>query len=214
MERGACERARTQWFALRVKPRSEKAVATMAHNKGFEEFVPLYECRRRWTDRIKSVHLPLFPGYVFCRLNAEHRLPLLTIPGVLHFVGVGKIPAPIEASEIATIQSAVQSGLGTAPWPFLALGQWVRLDGGPLAGLEGILIKINNQHRLVVSLSLLRRSVAVEIEREWVTPLDRGGRHVELPANKVLSPVSGAGAGADTGVGLATELGLRLSHRV
>jgi transcription antitermination factor NusG len=80
------------WFALRVKSRFEKLVTSMARNKGFEEFLPLYQSRRRWSDRLKSVELPLFPGYVFCKLHPEHRLPLLTIPGVLHFVGIGKSP--------------------------------------------------------------------------------------------------------------------------
>ena len=89
-----------QWFALRVKSRSEKTVAMMAQNKGFEEFVPLYQSRRRWSDRMKSLELPLFPGYVFCRLNVERRMPLLTIPGVLHFVGIGRTPMPIEDAEI------------------------------------------------------------------------------------------------------------------
>src|SRR5579863_2483916 len=92
------------WFALRVKSRSEKIVATIARNKGFEEFLPLYQSRRRWSDRFKSVELPLFPGYVFCRLNPEFRLPLLTIPGVMSFVGIGKVPVPIEEAEIAAIK--------------------------------------------------------------------------------------------------------------
>ncbi len=179
---------RDQWFALRVRPRSEKLVATMARNKGFEEFLPLYACRRRWTDRIKSVELPLFPGYVFCRLVPEYRLPLLTIPGVMHFVGLGRTPVPIDDSEIAAIQSAVQSGLRTAPWPFVAVGERVRLEDGPLAGLEGIVIKVRNEHRLVVSLSLLKRSVTVEIERDWVKPLGAG---VLPPRNTLAMPQPG-----------------------
>src|ERR1700691_2358771 len=107
------------WFALRVKSRSEKIVATIARNKGFEEFLPLYQSRRRWSDRFKSVDLPLFPGYVFCRLNPEFRLPVLTIPGVLSFVGIGKIPVPIADAEIDTIQRALGAGLLAEPYPFL-----------------------------------------------------------------------------------------------
>ena len=160
------------WFALRVKSRFEKLVASMAHNKGFEEFLPLYKSCRRWSDRCKSVELPLFPGYVFCRLDPENRLSLLTIPGVLHFVGIGKIPVAIDQSEIDAIQAAIRSGLGTEPWPFLAVGQRVRLEIGPLAGLEGFLVRVRKEHRLVVSLPLLQRSVAVEIERDWAKPLD------------------------------------------
>src|SRR5271166_5962060 len=97
------ENAAEAWFALRVRSRCEKIVAAMIHNKGFQEFLPLYRSRRRWSDRLKSVELPLFPGYVLCRLNPLCRLRLLTIPGVQHFVGIGKTPVPIEESEIASI---------------------------------------------------------------------------------------------------------------
>ena len=125
------------WLALRVKSRCEKQVASIARGKGFEEFLPLYQSRRRWSDRYTSVELPLFPGYVFCRLDPKNRLPLLTIPGALHFVGIGKIPLPIDPAEIAAVQAAVQSGLGAEPFPFLAVGQRIRLEGGPLAGMDG-----------------------------------------------------------------------------
>lgn len=170
-----------RWFALRVKSRCEKVVAMMAQNKGFEEFLPLYQARRRWSDRVQSVELPLFPGYLFCRLDPQRRLPLLTIPGVLHFVGIGKIPIPIEDAEIAAIQTAIRSGLSTEPCPFLEVGQRVRLEDGPLAGLEGILVGTSKQQRLVVSVTLLQRSVAVAIERDWATPLDVSGRPLIIP---------------------------------
>jgi transcription antitermination factor NusG len=168
-----------QWYALRVKPRAEKFVASIARNKGFEEFLPLYQCRRRWSDRFKWVELPLFPGYVFCRLNPQYRLPLLTIPGALHFVGLGKVPVPIDDAEIRAIQTLVRSGVQAEPCAFLNAGQRVRLEQGPLAGLEGVFVEIRKQQRVVVSVSLLMRSVAVEIERDWVTPLDARGREIE-----------------------------------
>lgn len=176
-----------QWFALRVKSRYEKLAATMAHNKGFEEFLPLYQCRRRWSDRFKSVDLPLFPGYLFCRLNPEYRLPILTIPGVLHLVGLGRMPVPIDDAEVAAIQTAVRSGLGVEPWPFLDVGQRVRLEDGPLAGLEGILVERRKQHRIVVSVTLLKRSVGVEIEADWVRPLDGDRRS---PLIRLQRPVA------------------------
>jgi transcription antitermination factor NusG len=175
-----------QWFALRVKSRSEKVVSTIARNKGFEEFLPLYQCRRRWSDRLKSVEFPLFPGYVFCRLDPQYRLPLLTIPGVIQFVGIGKVPVPIDDAEIMAIQSAVATGLSTEPWPFLEVGQRVRLEDGPLAGLEGFLIEIRKRFRVVVSVSLLKRSMAVEIDREWVAPLDGSGRRLAVPIRRSL----------------------------
>ena len=158
------------WFAVRVKSRHEKIVAEVARNKGFEQF--LNRCHRRWSDRVKSVELLLFPGYLFCRLNPEHRVPLLTIPGVIYLVGVGKTPAPIDENEILALQAAIRSGLPAEPWPFLEVGRRVLLEDGPLAGLEGLLIEKRKQNRLVVSVSLLRRSVAVEIERNWVRLLN------------------------------------------
>ena len=169
-----------RWFALRVKSRCEKVVATMALNRGFEGFLPVYCGRHQWSDRRKEVELPLFPGYVFCRLDPQRRLPLLTIPGVLHFVGIGKTPAPIDDAEIAAIQAAVKSGLSAEPWPFLETGQRLRVEEGPLAGVEGILVGRGKQHRIVVSITLLRRSVAVAIDRNCVTPLDSAGRQMPV----------------------------------
>ena len=165
METGQSDR---QWFALRVKSRREKVVAAAAHQKGFEQFLPLCKSRQRWSDRLQSTWVPLFPGYVFCRLNPEYRLPLLTIPGVLNFAGVGKIPVPIDDAEIAAIQIAVRSEHMTKPYPFPERGNRVRLESGPLAGLEGFLIENDEQQQVVVALTVLKRSVAVDIEHHWV----------------------------------------------
>jgi transcription antitermination factor NusG len=160
-----------QWFALRVKSRHEKAVALAIRSKGFEEFLPLYRWRQTWSDRSKWVEMPLFPGYVFCQLDPARRLPLLTIPGVLNFVCFGKTPVPIEDAEIASVQSAIQSDLVTEPCSFPDGGQRVRIGKGPLAGTEGILIDATDRQRVVVSITILRRSVAVNIESQWVEPL-------------------------------------------
>jgi transcription antitermination factor NusG len=120
---------------------------------------------------------------VFCRLDPKYRLPLLTIPGVVQLVGIGKVPVPIDDAEIAAIQAAVGSGLTLEPWSYLDTGEPVRVERGPLAGLEGIYVENRKQHRIVVSVSLLKRSVAVEIEREWVTPLSADRRHgIRIPA--------------------------------
>ena len=158
-----------RWFALRVRSRREKVVVAAVHQKGFEEFLPLYLSRQHWSDRLRTVALPLFPGHVFCRLDPEHRLPLLTIPGVLNFVEVGKIPAPIDDAEIAAIKIALRSQLRTEPCTFLDGGKQVRLEIGPLAGLEGVLISTYPPRQLVVALTVLRRSISVEIEDHWVS---------------------------------------------
>ena len=161
-----------QWFALRVRTGAEKVVSTCVQSKGFEQFLPVYRCRRRWSDRVKSLELPLFPGYLFCRLDPRHRLPLLTIPGVMQFVGIGKTPASIDQTEISAIQAAVRAGLSVEPHPFLEIGRRVRIEQGPLPGVEGVLVKIRGQHRIVVSVTLLKRSVSVEVDRYWVEPVD------------------------------------------
>jgi transcription antitermination factor NusG len=176
-----------QWFALRVKSSNEKRVATILRNKGYEEFVPFYQPRRVRSDPIKQAGLPLFPGYVFCRLDPQYRLPILITPGVLHFVGIGRTPAPIEDGEIRAIQSAVQSGLPAEPCTFLEVGQLVRLEDGPLSGLEGLCIEVRKQHRIVVSVPLLKRSIAVEIERAWVRPLGVIRRNTPRESQLVLT---------------------------
>jgi transcription antitermination factor NusG len=160
-----------QWFAIRVKSRHEKAVALAARGKGFEEFLPLYRWRQTWSDRSKWVEMPLFPGYVFCRLDPARRLPLLTIPGVLNFVSFGKTPVPIDDAEIASVQAAIGSDLVTEPCSFVDGGQRVRLERGPLVGTEGILIEARERQKLVVNITILRRSIAVNVESQWLEPI-------------------------------------------
>lgn len=157
-----------QWFALRVKSRFEKSVAAAAHLKGFEEFLPLYQSRHMWSDRVKTVESPLFPGYVFCRLEAEQRFGLLTIPGVVNVVSVGKVPVPLDDAEIATVRNAIRSRLPIEPWPFVETGKRVRLGSGQGTGIDGFLLPGEEGQRIVVNLSALRKAVAVGIERDWV----------------------------------------------
>ena len=159
------------WFALRVRGRFEKMVATLLDQKGYESFLPLYRSRRCWSDRFKEVELPLFPGYVFCRFSLMSRLPILNTHGVLHIVGIGRNPVPVEDSEVSVLQQLVKTGVKAQPWPFLRVGQDVCIERGPLVGLRGKIVSLGSRHRMVVSVSLLQRSVAAEIESSWVSPL-------------------------------------------
>jgi transcription antitermination factor NusG len=159
------------WFALQVKTCKEQSVATALREKGLKEFLPLYRARHRWSDRSKEIELALFPGYLFCQFDPLHRLPILTTPGVTSILGVGKTPVPVDASEVAAIQAMVSSGLQVGPWPFLQVGERVRIEEGPLRGVEGILVNVNRRNKLVASVTLLQRSVAVEVDRLSVTPL-------------------------------------------
>jgi transcription antitermination factor NusG len=159
------------WYALRVKSRYENTVATHLQGRGYESFLPVYKSQRRWSDRFKEIELPLFSGYVFCQFSPLNRLPILSIPGVVHVVGVGRTPIPIDESEIAAIQAAIKSGLPSQPWPFLQVGNRVRIEYGPLCGLEGILSGFRGHQRLVLSVTLLQRSIAVQVDAAWVQPL-------------------------------------------
>jgi transcriptional antiterminator NusG len=170
------------WFAVRVRSNYERVSTLHLEERGYEEFAPSYKVERQWSDRKKEVEQFLFPGYVFCRLNPQQRLPVLTVPGVVGLVGCGKIPTPIPDQEIDRIRRMVQSGLLVTPWPFLELGQTVLIERGPLAGVEGILEEVKGKCRLVVSISLLRRSVGAEVDRHWVRPVKASNRITTLSA--------------------------------
>lgn len=155
-----------QWFALSTRSQREKMVSSLLRSKGYDEFLPLYRSRRRWSDRLKEIEKPLFPGYVFCRFDVRNRLPILMTPGVQFIAGIGKTPLPVHESEMAALQNVVQSGLQAEPWPFLQIGQRVRIERGALQGIEGILLSFKKPQRLVVSITLLQRSVVVELDSE------------------------------------------------
>jgi transcription antitermination factor NusG len=159
------------WYALHVKPRFEKYVTGQLSGKGYDTFMPSYVSKRKWSDRVKPLVIPLFPGYVFCRFNVNTRLPILVTPGVMAVVGVGKAPVAIEDSEIVAIQRVIDSGLPAQRWPYLNCGEMVRVEAGPLEGLSGIVVRMKGTDRLIVSVSLLMRSVSVEIDRKFVKPL-------------------------------------------
>jgi transcription antitermination factor NusG len=161
------------WFALFVRVNHEKLVSTALRSKGFEEFLPLHRMRRRWSDRTKEIQSPLFPGYVFCRFDLNHRLPILTTPRVQAIVGNGKLPIPVEEREIQNLRLIIESQLQAERWPYLRVGQTVRIEQGVLDGLEGVLVATKKPHRVVVSVELLQRSVAVEIDETWIRPTSR-----------------------------------------
>jgi transcription antitermination factor NusG len=165
------------WFALRLRSNFEKTTAQLLEYRGYEVFLPTYRTRTRWSDRVKEIQVPLFASYVFCRIDINHRLPVLTTPGVIGIVGLGKTPEPIADHEIAAVRAIVESRLFSQPWPFLQTGDRIVVERGPLAGTEGILSCIKGEYRLVATISLLQRSVAVELDRDWVRPAERSLRY-------------------------------------
>jgi transcription antitermination factor NusG len=166
-----CQHARDfPWFAVRVKSNFEKSVATSFLNKGLDVFLPAYKSRRRWSDRCQTIDFPLFPGYVFCRVDLNHRLSVMTTPGFLYIVGAGQTPTAVDEVEIARLQEIARSGLPSLPCRAM-VGQTVLLNNGPLSGLEGILLRVGKENRVYVGVTLLRRGVSVEVDLEWILPI-------------------------------------------
>lgn len=182
------------WFAVQVRPRHELTTAKILRNKGVEEFVPLYNSRRQWSDRQKDIQLPLFTGYIFCKFASRAKLPVVTTPGVIRIVGSRKGPIPIADHEIASIQIAVQEPVNVSPHPYLAIGSKVKVEEGPFTGLQGILVNHKNGSQLVVSLDIVQRSMAIEIDRSAVKIVDDPiDLNIQARVNKNLKQISGTG---------------------
>lgn len=159
------------WYALHVRSNCERSVYKYLEARQFEVFLPMYRMQRQWSDRIKYMDVPLFPGYLFCRLDVQNRLPVLTVPGIVQIAGRGKTPDPVAEEEIMAVQRVLKSPLPFLPWTSFAPGQQVVVESGPLMGVQGELVGMKRQYRLVISITLLQRSMAVEIDPAWVRPL-------------------------------------------
>jgi transcription antitermination factor NusG len=151
------------WFALRTRHQHENKVAMALECKGIEVFLPTYKCAKRWNDRMKVLCAPLFPGYVFATNFDDRRLDVLNTPGVAAIVSVAGVPAEIPEGEIEAIRRTIKSQSNIEPHEYLRSGDAVRVTYGPLAGLEGILVRKRNSLRFVVCIELLGRAAAVEI---------------------------------------------------
>lgn len=160
------------WYALSVKHQHEAAVRSALQFKGFEALAPTYRARRRWSDRVKEMDLPLFAGYVFCRFSLAERIQVIDAPGVAKVVGFGGQPAEVSEVEIAAIRAVMASKLPARPWPHLKPGDRVRVERGPLRGVEGTLLREETQRlQLVIGVEMLQRWLAVEIEPDMVVPV-------------------------------------------
>jgi len=153
------------WYAIHVAAKKEKQTTTMLLQKGYECFLPLHAKRTTWSDRLKVTSAPLFAGYVFSRFDIQHRLPILMTPNVYGVVGAGKRPIAVADSDLDAIRTALQNGMVLEPYDSLQKGDSVRVTKGPLTGFEGIFVRYQGGCRLILSVSLINRSVAVEIDR-------------------------------------------------
>jgi len=160
----SAEQVEVRWFAAYTSANHEKRVAEQLMQRSVEHFLPLYGSLRKWRDRSVKLDLPLFPGYVFVRLAIRDRLRVLQTPGVAKLVGFNGMPAALPDDEIEALKKGMVRGVRAEPHPFLSVGRRVRVKAGPLEGVEGIVVRRKNRLRLVISLDLIHRAAAVEVE--------------------------------------------------
>lgn len=158
------------WYAAYTCANHEKQVAEQFRHRGVEHFLPLYETVHRWKDRRVRLHLPLFPGYVFVRLPLRDCLKVLRVPRVVRLVGFGGLPAALPEQQIETLRHGLSDGFRAHPHRFLAVGRRVLVTNGPLAGMKGILLRRKGDFRVVLSVDLIMRSIAVEVDAANLAP--------------------------------------------
>ena len=164
--------AAMRWFAVQTRSRHEKMAARQLQAQGFATFLPLSVEMRQWSDRRKVVEMPLFPGYVFLQMVylPEQRLRVLTTEGVVNFVGVHSQGVPIPDKQIEDIQTLLTAKVPFESYPFLKVGQRVRIRSGSLEGIEGILVRQESDRRLVISVELIQQSVSIRLQDYEVEP--------------------------------------------
>jgi transcription antitermination factor NusG len=157
------------WFALQTKPRNEKKADYLLKQKGYECFTPTYRQRRKWSDRIVEIDLPLFPMYIFCRLNSSILGKAISTSGVTRIVGFNGKPAEVAVEEIESLQLLMQSNLLREPWSYLSDGTLVLVETGPLTGVRGFICTEGDKDKqLIISITLLQRSVAIQLDEGTV----------------------------------------------
>ncbi len=169
--RELCPENELNWYALSVRYQHEVRTGLLLKFKGWETLVPLYRDSRQWSDRVKEIDLPLFPGYVFCRFPRLDCRHVEDTPGVVCTIRFSGNPLPIPQQEIAGIQNMLAAQVRLGPWPFLKTGDRVRIERGPLRGLEGTLVRDREVTRVVVSVEMLQRSITAEVEPSAVVPI-------------------------------------------
>jgi transcription termination/antitermination protein NusG len=159
------------WYAVCTVSRHEKVVARQMNGSGLDHFLPLYRSVRRWKDRRKELELPLFPGYIFVRIPLRDRLQVQKLTGVLQIVSFNGKPAPLPESEIEVLRNGLARNAWLEPHPYLKVGRRVRVRSGPMAGVDGILVRRKDKCRIVLSVELIRQAVALEVDSDDVEPV-------------------------------------------
>jgi transcription antitermination factor NusG len=156
------------WFALQTRPKNERKVECLLNQKGYDCFMPIYRSKRKWSDRVVEIDFPLFPGYVFCRFNASALGKAISTEGVVRVVGFGGTPAEVDSEEMEALGVLARTSLLREPWKYLPSGTLVLVETGPLAGIQGIIKADENNKLLVISVTLLQRSVAIQLDEDTV----------------------------------------------
>lgn len=162
------------WFAAQVVCKRESQIACALEYKGYEVFLPMHSVRRLWSDRIKTMKVPFFEGYVFCRARDSGLGLIISTPNVVRIVSFGGSPCPITDEEIIALRRIAALDIDSQPHPYLAVGQRVEIHSGPLTGIVGILTQIRSHHRLVVSVESIMRSVSINVDHCQVRPVETG----------------------------------------
>jgi transcription antitermination factor NusG len=159
------------WYAGYTASRHEKRVAEHFAQRGVEHFLPLYETIHRWNNGRHRVQLPLFPGYIFVRIALRDRLRVIEVPGFVRLVGFNSLPHPLPEADINKMKEALNKGVLAEPYPYLTVGTRVEIRNGPMQGMTGILLRRQNKCRVVISIDLIMRSMAVEVEASDLVPV-------------------------------------------
>jgi transcription antitermination factor NusG len=167
----AFKRTDQHWYAARIRPNHEKCVAERMAHRDIEHLLPLYTSLRQWKDRRVCLSMPLFPGYLFVFLCLSERLRVLEVPGVAGLVGIGSQPVPIAEEEIRAIQGCMNPTSNITPHPYLTVGNRARVRSGPFQGIEGIIVRSHSKTRLVISFTLIQRSVTLELDQTELEPI-------------------------------------------
>jgi transcription antitermination factor NusG len=160
-----------RWYAVYTYPRHEKSVAEQLESKTIEAFLPTFTTESRWKDRRVRIQTPVFPGYVFARISPSQRSKILNTPGVIRVLSFNGIPAPNDDSEIEAVKLCLERDATLKPYPFLEVGDRVRVRSGVLEGLEGLISRCKNERRLIVPITLINQSVAIEVDAQLLEPL-------------------------------------------
>jgi transcription termination/antitermination protein NusG len=175
-----------RWFAIEVKQRYERFVAGILEEKQIAALSPFYVVRKQVSDKVRALEIPFFPGYVFGRFDPAKRMPVLTTPGVRRIVSIGKEPVALSDEEVHSVQLLLRSKSNVQQHPYLRLGSPVLIVRGPLAGLRGYLVEMKSSYRVIVSVTLIQRSIAAEVDISMLSA-DPSVAHVPPPASEVLA---------------------------